>query len=104
MLLGDRVWIFLIFLAVLQVYFFAMVATKANMSLIFWILGWGVWALNMPWHMLSLDVNDPKSGGKIFQANIKLGLYMTAIVLVELIATRVYLRTLVHLFVSMSAS
>ncbi len=74
-----------------------MTALKANMSVIFWIFGLGVWAVNLPWHVLSLDMANPKSGGKIFRANIVLGLYMTAVVLVELIATRVYFHTLLRL-------
>ena len=53
--------------------------------------------MNVPWHVLSLDIAKPESGGKIFKANIMLGLYMTAIVLIEVVATRVYLHTLLHL-------
>lgn len=102
-LLGSQAWVFLAFLGVLQVGFFAMTALKANMSGIFWVLGLGVWTLNIPWHILSLDSADPKSGGKVFKANIMLGLYMTAIVLVEVFATRVYLHTLPHLVERMRA-
>lgn len=47
--------------------------------------------MNIPWHVLSLDKENRESGGKIFKANIMLGLYMTAIALVELLFTRVYL-------------
>lgn len=97
MLLGDQAWILLAFLAILQVAFFAVTALKAHMSLIFWVFGLGVWALNMPWHVLSLDMRDRKSGGKIFKRNIMLGLYMTGIALVELAVTRVYLRSLSHI-------
>lgn len=74
-----------------------MTALKANMSVIFWVFGLGVWTVNLPWHVLSLDIAKPESGGKVFKANIMLGLYMTAIVLVELVATRVYLHALLHL-------
>lgn len=95
-LLGDRTWIFLTALGLLQIVFFAMMALKANMSFIFWVFGLGVWTLNLPWHVLSLDMNDRKSGGKIFKANIMLGLYMTGIALLELFITRVYLRSLAH--------
>lgn len=95
-LLGDKTWIFLAGLAVLQVAFFAVTALKANMSYIFWVFGVGVWALNLPWHVISLDMNSRKSGAKIFKANIMLGLYMTGIALVELLITRVYLRALIH--------
>lgn len=62
------------------------------MSIIFWVFGLGVWAVNIPWHVLSLDQGNRNSGGKIFKANIMLGLYMTAITLVELLVTRVYLQ------------
>jgi hypothetical protein len=71
--------------------FFAATAWKANMSSIFWVFGLGVWAANLPWHVLSLDMGDRKSGGRIFKANIMLGLYMTVVALVELAVTRVYL-------------
>ena len=97
MVLGSRAWILLAFLGLLQVAFFAMTALKANMSVIFWVFGLGVWAVSLPWHVLSLDMANPKSGGKIFKANIMLGLYMTAVMLIELIVTRVYLYTLLHL-------
>ena len=97
-LLGEKTWMFLGALALLQVGFFAITALKANMSWIFWILGIGVWAVNLPWHVFSLDMSSRESGGKIFKANIMLGLYMTGIALVELLITRVYLKTLLHLF------
>ena len=66
------------------------------MSMMFWVFGLGVWAVNLPWHVFSLDAENPKSGGKVFKANIMLGLYMTAIALIELLITRVYLRSLLH--------
>lgn len=96
-LLGDQTWILLAFLGIFQVVFFAVTALKANMSYIWWVLGLGVWALNIPWHILSLDMNDRRSGAKIFKANIMLGLYMTCIALVELLIARVYLGTLLHI-------
>lgn len=74
-----------------------MTALRANMSFVFWVFGITVWAANMPWHVLSLDVKDRKSGGKIFKANILLGLYMTGVALVELVATRVNIPSLGHL-------
>ena len=90
--LGDKAWIFLAGLGLLQVAFFAVTAFRANLSYIFWVFGLGVWALNLPWHVLSLNLDDRKSGGRIFKRNIMLGLYMTGIALAELITTRVYLR------------
>ena len=96
-LLGNQTWILLAFLGALQVVLFAVTALRANMSYVWWIFGLGVRALNVPWHVLSLDMNDRRSGGKIFKANIMLGLYMTGIALVELLITRVYFRTLLHI-------
>ncbi|KAL8703728.1 MAG: hypothetical protein Q9201_003101 [Fulgogasparrea decipioides] len=95
-LLGSKTWIFLSVLALSQVAFYAVTAVKANVSWIFWIFGLGVWAANLPWHVYSLDIMNRKSGDKIFKANIRMGLYMTGIALVELMVTRVYLRTLLH--------
>jgi len=89
-LLGNKVQIFLGSLGVAQVTFFVVTAQRANMSVIFWVFGVGVWALNIPYHVLSLDLNDRKSGGRIFKANIFLGLYMTIVTIVELFAVRVY--------------
>lgn len=97
-LLGDRTWMFLGGLALLQLGFFAMTALKANMSWMFWIFGIGVWAFNLPWHVFSLDMNSRRSGGKIFKANIMLGLNMTGIALAELLIVRVYMKTLHHMF------
>ncbi|KAI4088536.1 MAG: hypothetical protein L6R37_008180 [Teloschistes peruensis] len=95
-LLGNKAWIFLSLLGLLQVASFAITAVKANMSWIFWIFGIGVWAANIPWHVLSLDMTNRKSGGKIFKANIMLGLYMTGIAMTELVVTRVDLHALLH--------
>lgn len=96
-LLGDYARPFLVVLGLLQVGFFAMTAFKANMSMIFWVFGLGVWTVSLPWHVFSLDAKNPKSGGRIFKANIMLGLYMTAVALVELIVTRVHLDSLLHI-------
>lgn len=93
-LLGDRAHIFLAFLAILQVVFFVQTGLRAEMSLVFWVLGLGVWTLNLIWHVASLDLNDRKSGGKIFKANIMLGLYMTGISVLELAVSRLSLISL----------
>lgn len=69
-LLGDKTWNFLGALALLQVAFFAITALRANMSWVFWVFGLGGWAMNLPWHILSLDMSNRKFGGKIFKANI----------------------------------
>lgn len=56
--------------------------------------------MNITWHVMSLDKEDRNSGGRIFKANIMLGLYMTAITLVELLVTRVYLHVGQHVVFS----
>jgi 4-hydroxybenzoate polyprenyltransferase len=89
-LLGGRIHVALAGLGLVQVICFVLTAAKADLSLIFWVLGISVWALNIPWHIISLDLNDRSSGGRIFKANIKLGLYMTGTSLVELAVTRVH--------------
>jgi 4-hydroxybenzoate polyprenyltransferase len=93
-LLGDRAHIFLAFLAILQVIFFVLTGLRAQMSLVFWVLGLGVWTVNLIWHVASLDLKDRKSGGKIFKANIMLGLYMTGISVLELAASRLFIQSL----------
>lgn len=87
-LLGDNVHYFLGFLGFLQVAFFTLTGLRAEMSPVFWILGLGVWAVNVVWHVVSLDLSNRKSGGKIFKANIMLGLYMTGISILELAVSR----------------
>lgn len=89
-LLGKNVQILLAVLGALQVLLFAVTALRADMSLIFWVLGLGVWMVNVPWHILSLDLKDRHSGGRIFKSNIKLGLYLTGVSLLELFVVRVY--------------
>lgn len=99
-LLGDHMWIFLAFLRLLQVLFLAVTALKDKISYVWWVLCLGVWALDIPWHVLSLDLNDRRSGAKISKANTMLGLYMTAVALVELLITQVYLA---HCYTSLDA-
>ncbi|KAJ6142505.1 UbiA-like prenyltransferase [Penicillium samsonianum] len=89
-LMGKNVQILLAVLGALQVLLFAVTALRADMSLIFWVLGLGVWMVNVPWHILSLDLKDRHSGGRIFKSNIKLGLYLTGVSLLELFVVRVY--------------
>lgn len=88
---GDSVHLLLASLGVVQVACFVLTATRANLSLIFWVLGIVPWALSIPWHLRTLDLGDRNSGGRVFKANIKLGLYLTAISLAELGLTRVAL-------------
>lgn len=89
--LGEKTWVLVTFLGLLQIALFVLTAFMANVSYFFWVFGVGVWALNIPWHLRSLDLRDHKSGGKIFRANILLGLYMTVVALLEMLSTRVYM-------------
>ncbi|KAM7205914.1 hypothetical protein V8F33_000744 [Rhypophila sp. PSN 637] len=88
-LLGKNVKLFLASLGGLQVGLFALAGARANLSMVFWVLGLGAWTLSIPWHLKTLDLKDRHSGGRVFMANIKLGLYLTGITLVELALTRV---------------
>lgn len=90
-LMGKHVWALLSVLGLMQVVFFAFTALRARLSPIFWVFGVGAWAVSIPMHIIALDVNDRKSGGRIFKANIKLGLYLTGVSLLELAFTRVYI-------------
>ena len=89
--LGERTWVLVTVLGLLQVALFVLTAFMAHVSFVFWVFGVGVWALNIPWHLRSLDMRDRASGGRIFRANIMLGLYMTVVALLEMLTTRVYL-------------
>lgn len=80
---------FLAFLGGIQVAFFVVVALKGNMSLIFWLCGIAVWAANIPWHIMSLDTSDRQCGGRLFRANIMLGLYFSVVAILDLAITRV---------------
>jgi 4-hydroxybenzoate polyprenyltransferase len=88
-LLGENVKLFLGGLGVLQVLFWAVAAYAARLSIFFWIAGVGVWAMNIPLHLVKLNLADRHSGGKVFKANILLGLYMSAMTVVEMTLTRV---------------
>ncbi|OQE41429.1 hypothetical protein PENCOP_c005G03379 [Penicillium coprophilum] len=88
--MGRNAQTLLAVLGALQVLLFAVTALRADMSLIFWVLGLGVWMVGMPWHILSLDLTDRHSGSRIFKSNIKLGLYLTGVSLLELFAVRVF--------------
>lgn len=78
------------YLGLIQLGFLSVTAVRSGMSALFWVLGICVWAINVPYHVLSLDLNDKKSGGRIFKANITLGLYLTVVAVAELCTTRVF--------------
>jgi 4-hydroxybenzoate polyprenyltransferase len=52
-LAGGNARILLSVLGMIQIIFFTLTAMKAQLSLIFWILGLGVWTLSIPWHIKS---------------------------------------------------
>ncbi|KAJ5769076.1 hypothetical protein N7520_003635 [Penicillium odoratum] len=88
--LGNNIQVPLAVLCASQVILFAITAVQAELSLIFWVLGLGVWMVSVPWHIMTLDLKDRNSGGVVFKRNIKLGLYLTVVSLVELFVVRVY--------------
>lgn len=90
-LMGKHVRILLGGLGAMQVALLGITAANAQLSPIFWVFGVGVWTLSVPRHLVSFDLNDRRSGGRIFKANIKLGLYLTGVSLVELLYMRVQL-------------
>ena len=90
--LGERTWMLVTVLGLRQLALFVLTALMAQLSYFFWVFGVGVWALNVPWHLRSLDMRDRTSGGKVFRANIMLGLYMTVVAVLEMLTTRVYMR------------
>ncbi|KAK6008857.1 hypothetical protein QM012_000760 [Aureobasidium pullulans] len=93
-LMGKHVWILLSGLGVLQIALLGVTAAHADLSPVFWVFGVGVWTLSVPRHIVSFDIGDRKSGGRIFRANIKLGLYLTGVSLAELLFMRVQLNNL----------
>ncbi|KAL7952722.1 UbiA prenyltransferase family [Trichoderma compactum] len=78
-LLGKKVKLLLGVLGMLQVLFWVVAAYTARLSTFFWFAGVGVWAMNIPYHLATLKLADRHSGGKVFKANIMLGLYMSAL-------------------------
>jgi len=66
-------------LGLFQIIFFAVVGLKASVSTFVWIFGIGVWVLSIPWSVISLDLRDRHSGGRIFLGNAVLVLYISAI-------------------------
>ncbi|KAK6544878.1 hypothetical protein TWF694_001557 [Orbilia ellipsospora] len=88
-LLHDHMHQFLGFLGSMQIALLCFTARKANMSALFWSLGVFVWGMNIPFQLLSLDVKQPKTGGKVFLMNILLGLWITLVAIAELWTTTV---------------
>jgi len=78
-LLGDNLKLGLSVLGMLQIVFFTLVAIEAKVSALFWVAGVGVWAVCVPWSVMSLDLRDRNSGGKIFLRNAGLGIYASAV-------------------------
>ncbi|KAH8592119.1 UbiA prenyltransferase family-domain-containing protein [Bisporella sp. PMI_857] len=77
--LGDNLKLGLSVLGLAQIIFFTQAGFQASVSTFFWIFGIGVWAMSVPWSVLSLNLQDRHSGGRIFLGNAVLVLYLTAI-------------------------
>lgn len=77
--LGDNLKACLTVLGVLQIVFFALAAFEASASSFLWIFGIAVWAISVPWSILSLNPRDRNSGGRIFLVNAVLGIYLAAV-------------------------
>lgn len=77
-LLGDNLKLGLAILGLLQITFLASVAYEASVSTFFWVFGLGVWAISIPWSVLSLNLQDRHSGGRIFLRNAVLVIYLSA--------------------------
>lgn len=66
-------------LGVAQIVCFVVAAAEAQAGFFVWIFGIAVWSASVPWSIISLDLRDRKSGGRIFLMNAILGIYMAAV-------------------------
>jgi hypothetical protein len=73
-------------LGALTILLLGIAARSAMMGVVFWVLGVGVWAASLPFQVGMLDVRKGRenSGGVVFGFNIRLGVWITAVVLGEL--------------------
>jgi hypothetical protein len=73
-------------LGALTILLLGIAARSAMMGVVFWVLGVGVWAASLPFQVGMLDVRKGRenSGGAVFGFNIRLGVWITAVVLGEL--------------------
>ncbi|KAK6353001.1 hypothetical protein TWF696_004989 [Orbilia brochopaga] len=62
----------------------AYAARAANMSAFFWTFGISAWAASLPLELHMLDPMQPKTAARIFQMNIFLNGWVTAMALLEL--------------------
>ncbi|KAF5849294.1 hypothetical protein GGP41_006202 [Bipolaris sorokiniana] len=77
--LGDYLKAGLTVLGVAQIVCFVVAAAEAQAGVFVWIFGIAVWSASVPWSIISLDLRDRKSGGRIFLMNAILGIYMAAV-------------------------
>jgi hypothetical protein len=61
-------------------------AAICNMGVVFWVFGVGAWTPSMPVQLSLLDVRmgQESSGGIVFKFNIKLGIWVTVVLLCQL--------------------
>lgn len=81
--LGKNLKYFLTLLGVLQIVFLFQAAREAHASAVLWVFGIGVWAISIPWSILSLNTADRGSGAHIFLANAVLSIYLSAVTAVD---------------------
>ncbi|KAI5791971.1 UbiA prenyltransferase family-domain-containing protein [Geopyxis carbonaria] len=83
--LQGNVYFFLGVLGTMLISLLSFSSYVAKLSPIMWVGGILVWATSII-HQLkyTLDVKEPKSGGKVFGQNIMLGMYITGVSIVEL--------------------
>jgi 4-hydroxybenzoate polyprenyltransferase len=82
-ILGSHVRTFLVGIHLIQVTLLAITAVQAGLSPVFWVLGLGVWSYRSLYHVTLLRWDDPRCGGVLFDANVKLMVYVTAIFVID---------------------
>lgn len=68
---------------------FGLATMQLRCSLFFWVLTVGVWGLTVPLQLWMLDFRIPKSGGWVLRFNLDLGMYLTAVIMVEVLVLNV---------------
>jgi len=78
-MLGDKLRLCLAILGLLQVILLVAAGVEASPSPFFWTFGIGVWTTSVLWSVLSLDLRDRRSGGRVFIVNIVLVIYFAVV-------------------------